>query len=523
MPSSVIRRDLIFLALAASMVTLYVLFAGGWGFPLDDSWIHQTYGRNLATLGEWAFLPGEPSAASTSPLYTVILAVGYLLQVPYMLWAHLVGTLALAGTAMIGARLAAIALPDSKQADWWVGLGLIGTWHLIWAAASGMETMLFGFLTLLLIYIAWRELSTDRIQTPSALLMRGGVLGIVTALTALARPEGVLLGGIAAVLMLIVRPQGNLQRVVMYGVGAAIGFALVLSPYLWLNWQLTGGVLPNTANAKFEQHAILLEEFSYLERYGRLALAIFVGGQFLLIPGIVGYVWYTQRKQERLRGLYLLLPLLWALAHIGVYAARLPAWYQHGRYVIPTLPALVLIGIIGTLFIVRSNTQSKARRLNTRLRRIGTQAFALSIIGVMAAFILVGMQAYRTDVGVINTEMVAAADYIRENIPEDELMAIHDIGAVGYFASRPMIDIAGLVTPEIIPIVADADALWEYMEANGAQYLMAFPDQIPGDDPTDPRLCRVFITNSPFTAQIRGDAENSMAIYRLAYDATCDA
>ena len=53
--------------LALLLVTIYVLAAGG-SFPLDDSWIHQTYGRNLALNGEWAFLPGKPSAASTSPL-----------------------------------------------------------------------------------------------------------------------------------------------------------------------------------------------------------------------------------------------------------------------------------------------------------------------------------------------------------------------------------------------------------------------------------------------------------------------
>src|SRR5512138_2254022 len=39
------------------------------GYPLDDAWIHQTYARNLALHGEWAFIPGRPSAGSTSPLW----------------------------------------------------------------------------------------------------------------------------------------------------------------------------------------------------------------------------------------------------------------------------------------------------------------------------------------------------------------------------------------------------------------------------------------------------------------------
>ena len=49
------------------------------GFPLDDAWIHQTYARNLAQTGQLAYLPGQPSAGSTSPAWSFLLSVGYLL------------------------------------------------------------------------------------------------------------------------------------------------------------------------------------------------------------------------------------------------------------------------------------------------------------------------------------------------------------------------------------------------------------------------------------------------------------
>mgnify|MGYP000433304428 FL=1 len=77
MPSNAktLRRDLI-IVIVALMLGLLYLAVGGGSFPLDDSWIHQTYARNLALYGEWAFTPGIASTASTSPLYTVVLAVG---------------------------------------------------------------------------------------------------------------------------------------------------------------------------------------------------------------------------------------------------------------------------------------------------------------------------------------------------------------------------------------------------------------------------------------------------------------
>ncbi|MGH2522659.1 MAG: hypothetical protein ACRDH2_09170, partial [Anaerolineales bacterium] len=61
------------------------------GFPLDDAWIHQTYARNLGIFGQFAFVPGQPSAGSTSPLWSGLLALGYLLRVDYRVWAYALG------------------------------------------------------------------------------------------------------------------------------------------------------------------------------------------------------------------------------------------------------------------------------------------------------------------------------------------------------------------------------------------------------------------------------------------------
>ncbi len=62
------KKDAGLFALAAASVAAYARAAGGAGFPLDDAWIHQVYARNLALHGQWAFVLGQPSAGSTSPL-----------------------------------------------------------------------------------------------------------------------------------------------------------------------------------------------------------------------------------------------------------------------------------------------------------------------------------------------------------------------------------------------------------------------------------------------------------------------
>lgn len=495
-------QALLFLLLAALLVGGYVLAAGG-GFPLDDSWIHQTYGRNLAQRGEWAFVPGQPSAASTSPLYTVLLAAGYALGVPFALWTHALGALTLAALAWVGARLAAQVTPERPAAPLLTGLALLSTWHLLWAAAAGMETALFGLFTLLLVW-----------QRPAATphpARAGLVFGGLAALTTLARPEGILLAGMIGLWGLLLRPAGW-AGLLRWSAGAALAFAPGIAPYLALNVHLTGGLLPGTAAAKFEQHAILLT-LPYPERYRALLVAILAGGQALLLPGVLAAAWRALRGRAGLRQGTIILLLLWALALVALYAARLPAAYQHGRYVIPALPALVVVGVPGLLALLHA-----ARR--HLLPRILTRALAGAALLLYLFFIVQGAIIYRVDVAIIDGEMVTAAHWLRDQVPPTDLLAVHDIGAVGYFAPRPLLDIAGLISPEVIPIVTDPAALWALLEARQARYLLAFPNQIPGRNPADPRLCPVFVTGAAITQQV---GEPNMTIYRLAWSGDCAA
>src|SRR5271165_5471601 len=159
-PRNILRRDTIISACALINVVVYLVVSalnGGTGFPLDDSWIHQTFARNLAQYGEWAFVHGIPSAASTSPLYTVLLAIGYIARMPYFVWAFALGAIALTICGLVGARLAERVFPETARIGLWVGLLIVFEWHLVWAAAAGMETIVFIALSELLIWLVWRE------------------------------------------------------------------------------------------------------------------------------------------------------------------------------------------------------------------------------------------------------------------------------------------------------------------------------------------------------------------------------
>ncbi|NPV57041.1 MAG: hypothetical protein HPY76_10290 [Anaerolineae bacterium] len=80
---------------------------------------------------------------------------------------------------------------------------------------------------------------------------------------------------------------------------------------------------------------------------------------------------------------------------------------------------------------------------------------------------------------IINTEMVDTAFWVNEHLDQDAIIAVHDIGAIGYYTSLRMIDLAGLISPDVIPIMRNEHALEEYLSDNGADYLIVFPGWYP--------------------------------------------
>jgi hypothetical protein len=131
---------------------------------------------------------------------------------------------------------------------------------------------------------------------------------------------------------------------------------------------------------------------------------------------------------------------------------------------------------------------------------------------LVPAFTGVGAWAYGRDVRFIESEMVATAKWLGEQSGPDTLIAAHDIGAIGYFAERPLIDLAGLVTPEVIPFIRDEAVLFDFIIARRADYLVTFPSWYP-EMTQDKRLIPHFTTGAPWSRQAGGD---NMAVYQIS-------
>lgn len=502
------RWALLYLALAAVGGGLYLVWSaveGGPGFPLDDGWIHQTYARNLALTGRWEYVPGQVSAGSTSPLWTALLALGHWAGVPLMSWTMGLGVVALSLVARGAHVLSECLYPDQRWIGPAAGLLCVAEWHLVWAAVSGMETLLYVALALALTSVSVRCVTQIDRESPRCFL----VMGVLAGLLVLTRPDGVALVGLLGLWGLL-RVLGHRLRWrgAVAGMGMALApFLLLLGPYLVFNWRLSGRVWPNTFYAKQMEYAIQLA-WPIWTRLWVVVLPPLTGAQVLLVPGLilaVGGIVRDAIRREPVGARAAWLPLAYGAVHLLMYALRLPVTYQHGRYLMPAIPFLIIGGLGGLLPRMRLRDPSMPVRL---ISRAGVAAGVVLTL----AFAGIGGRAYQRDVSVIDSEMVAVARWLAENTGPDDLVAAHDIGAIGYLAGRPILDLAGLVSPEVIPMLGDPAAMGEYVLLSKARYLVTAPgwpyELLTGR----PDVTLQFKTESRWTVAA---GLNSSAVYRL--------
>lgn len=333
-------------------------------------------------------------------------------------------------------------------------------------------------------------------------------LGLLAGLLILARPEGVILVALLAAALVLQRRWRTLAVLCL----AAL---LPLAPYFLFNLRISGVLWPNTFYAKQTEYAVLLAEPLPL-RFVRL-LYFSLGGpesgwrgvsgaHLLLAPGLALSGWRAVRDDWARRRLWRTLPLWWAGGHVLAYATRLPVTYQHGRYLWAALPVWILLGLAGWSAILG------ALRRRGRAGRLVAQAAGLSFVVLLALFLFFGAVAYAEDVAFVENEMVDVALWLRDNTPAEALVAAHDIGALGYFARRPILDLAGLVSPQVISMLQDEQALARYVRASEAQYLVTAPGW-PYEALTAAEDVQLLYDTG--YAWTREQGLNNMAVYRL--------
>jgi hypothetical protein len=321
------------------------------------------------------------------------------------------------------------------------------------------------------------------------------LLGILVGIAGWTRPDGISLLG--PVLFCLFFAPLSWQKRVRKGSLVLIGFLVLMIPYLLMNKALSGNYWPNTFYAKQAEYAVYLQK-PLVVRLLTLAGLPLIGGGVLLLPGFV----YELVDVVKCKGYLRIAMFLWWAGYTAIYALRLPVDYQHGRYLMAAMPVYFLLGGVGTAaLLLKPWTQ---RRWGFILSR----TWLLGLVLVWFGFYDLGTATYATDVSIIESEMVKTAQWLQANTQPDDKIAVHDIGAIGYFSQREIVDLAGLVTPEVIPFIRDEGKLGQFLDQQHVQYLVTLEGWYPTlEHPAD----IIYKTGGKFSP---GAGGTNMVVYR---------
>jgi arabinofuranosyltransferase len=458
-------RGLALAASAAALAVAVALFllrtrqlAGPVGFatfPLDDSWIHLHFARNLAEGRGFSYNPGVPVSGSTAPLWTLALCGLFAVLGSHPALAKVLGLLSALGAAWLGGRLAEIWTERRS-------LGLLASaltalaGPMVWGALSGMEVTLAALLVTAALVLNARGRS---VPAASAL-----------ALGTVARPESVIL-----LPLFWLSGVPTWRRAVIWLAPTAI----CLSPWVAFNLSTIGSPLPGTAAAKIEgglvgwlsgvreplATTLLARPWQFEADWARWLWQADVMLPVLLLPGL----WWLGRRWGRaaLAPAFVLLVHPVAMALLAPY--RGPG-FQEGRYSIHLLPLAIVVALAAIRLL---DTPSERWRWSASLG-------ALALSAGMVAALPSAATRYGWAIQNIEAMQVHLGHWVVGHTPPGARLALNDVGAIPYISRREVVDVMGLVTPAIIPFRREGEAgVLRFLERSCPDYLIVFPGWFP--------------------------------------------
>lgn len=447
------------------------------GVPLDDTWIHFQFADNFANGNFFEFNPGEPTAGTTSPLYVIIMGI-----TSFIIPNFIVNSLILSGLFYILSCIFVYKISlflfqrkytplkegtdsiiNSEKLSLLASMLTVFAGRFAWASMSGMETTLFTFFTLVGVYFHLKELKSKTLTLLPSLFF---------AFSAVLRPEGMLLYSLYAlnVILNLLKDKAFKQYFIKLFSGLIIFLCIVL-PYFIFSYLISGHFFPNTFRGQGGG-------FSFVPNFTYLKIVInfifrdnFITGSLLFI---FIYYYFSNLKNYFKEMEYINLIALWTIFLPLISSVLIPNWRHHVRYTMPLIPFINIIAVYYLIILLNKNFLHKLKSL------FYSKKYAPALIVLFSLFYyFIYAAALGKNVDNINSQQVKIAEWVKNNVGRDETIALNDIGAITFISKNRIIDMAGLVTPEILEYRKytwddNLDSLNYLLKKNDVSYIVIY-------------------------------------------------
>ena len=140
---------------------------------------------------------------------------------------------------------------------------------------------------------------------------------------------------------------------------------------------------------------------------------------------------------------------------------------------------------------------------------------SIRVVYLAAALVTLAIAADRYAWGVqnINAMQVHLGRWVDAHLPRTATLALNDVGAIAYFSRRPVLDLMGLVTPEIRPYRRQGEAgVLRFIAERCPDVVIVFPTWFPELTARRDLLTPIYRVRLPRN-EVSGGPE--MVVYRL--------
>ena len=394
-------------AVAALTLALLISLLSPWGN--DDPYITYRYASNLLAGHGFVYNVGERILSTTAPLYALLLAALGLVWPDLPLLSNVLSAVAV----VLGATF--LFLWSRKRGQPAVGLlaALVLSLCPSLLTTFGAETCTYVMLILAGLY------AYDRCKWNAAAL--------ALALAAMVRPDGLIAAAALALYHLVRRQPVPWRPMGLYT-------ALVGAWYTGL-WLYFGSPVPVTLLAK-QQQGIMTQSTGFaagfvkvLQRQLQLPLYWLHGP--LALAGLV----------QVLRNARYWLPLLlWTALYFLAYTLLGVSSYVW--YYAPLAPAFAVLVTEGAVWLLRSLARARA-----------PQALRIGLAGLLLVAVLIPLLGGAIGAGWWSDPRLEVyqeiGQWLESHTPQGASVGALEVGIIGYYARRTVVDFAGLIQPNV--------------------------------------------------------------------------
>lgn len=404
-------------------------------YPLDDTFIHIELARNLADHQTWGINPGEFGSASSSILYTLILAISFKLSSNHIIIPFIINCIA-ALLLIVSVQRWLNKKRIGFVAQVAIFLSIVFFVPLPILIMSGMEhtlQCLFAFLFLFSLadWIEKIKAQNSNSKFPVSLLIYGMLLCAI-------RYEGIFLVAIACLILIYYKK---------FSQGIVLGFVSLLPVILFGAYALSKGgyFIPNSVLIKSGGaglsltglpgfiSSILVDKLTTSKTITALAT------QRLLIILPAAYFLFRRSGNQTL-SLKLLLALLTLGTLLHLSFATTGWFYRYEAY-------LILCSILALALLAYYSRKEIFTGYN-----LTTRIFSfIAVFFLFFPFVLRSTAAFsKAKQACINIyeQQYQMGRFLKQYYP-NETFAANDIGAVSYYSNGRVIDLWGLATTDV--------------------------------------------------------------------------